>query len=88
MTTNMEKTEQVRFDDGLDPNASPLDGVDTATTPSTQFSPPESPLPKKAALKNSRLTARQKLQSLSLEEKVDSLEVTCRRQADCPRCPF
>lgn len=70
-TANMENNENRGFeDDGVDLFQSHIDGADTVTTPGTEFSPPESPLPKKAALKNSRIAARDKLKSLSIEEKV------------------
>lgn len=73
----METAEHDDFDHELDPDASPLGGAETATTPSTQFSPPESPLPRKAAFKNGRIAAREKLQALSLEEKVACPEYSC-----------
>jgi beta-glucosidase len=66
----MDNIEINPLDDGIDPNASPLESIGTTTTPGTEFSPPESPLPKKVSLKHERLTAREKLASLSLEEKV------------------
>ncbi|KAH6657297.1 glycoside hydrolase family 3 protein [Truncatella angustata] len=69
----MENTETKRFGDGIDPNASPLGSVNTATTPGTEYSPADSPLPRKVTLKDSRLSAQEKLASLSLEEKVSLL---------------
>jgi beta-glucosidase len=66
----MENTQVQHLDDGIDPNASPLESVGTTTTPATDLSPPESPYQKTVSLKDSRLSAREKLASLSLEEKV------------------
>ncbi|KAK6065058.1 glycoside hydrolase family 3 domain protein [Seiridium cupressi] len=69
----MENNDRRSFDEGVDPASSPLDTIDTVTTPGTEFSPPDSPLPRKSSLKNSRRTAREKLGGLSLEEKVSLL---------------
>ena len=65
----MEHVEDAQFD-GIDPNASPYESVDSNTTPDTEFSPPSSPFSKASVPKNHRLLARQKLAQLSLEEKV------------------
>ncbi|KAI1870914.1 hypothetical protein JX265_005954 [Neoarthrinium moseri] len=69
----MESTLERHLADSIDPNASPLESVDTATTPGTEFSPPESPFQKQAIPKDSRQTAREKLAALDLEEKVSLL---------------
>ncbi|KAI1855552.1 hypothetical protein JX266_000417 [Neoarthrinium moseri] len=69
----MESTLERHLADSIDPNASPLESVDTATTPGTEFSPPESPFQKQAIPKDSRRTAREKLAALDLEEKVSLL---------------
>lgn len=60
-------------DDVLDPNSSPFESVDSATTPGTEYSPPVSPVVKKIVLESSRKAAREKLAELSLEEKVGIL---------------
>jgi beta-glucosidase len=79
----MDDNDKRTFESVIDPIASPLDSVDTATTPGTEFSPPVSPVAKKASLRNSRNTARDKLKGLTQVEKVavsrkDSLqEETC-----------
>ncbi|KAI1174300.1 glycosyl hydrolase family 3 N terminal domain-containing protein [Nemania sp. FL0916] len=57
--------------DGVDPLASPSDGSNI--TPDTEYSPPDSPFPKERQLQDSRTTARQKLISLTLEEKISLL---------------
>lgn len=72
----MEHIEDAQFD-GIDPNVSPFESVDSNTTPDTEFSPPGSPIPKAATLRNSRLQARQKLAQLTLEEKVRNLKFGC-----------
>ncbi|XXH03094.1 hypothetical protein Hte_009484 [Hypoxylon texense] len=68
----MEHIEDQQYD-GIDPNASPFDSVDSNTTPNTEFSPPGSPIPKSCLLKDCRSLAREKLARLSLEEKVSLL---------------
>ncbi|KAH8682350.1 glycoside hydrolase family 3 protein [Xylariales sp. PMI_506] len=69
----MERTLKRSLDDGIDPNVSSLESVDTATTPGTEFSPPESPFQKKVSPKNSRLIAQEKTVRLTLDEKVSLL---------------
>ncbi|KAI0008154.1 glycoside hydrolase family 3 protein [Xylariaceae sp. FL0662B] len=59
--------------DGVDSNTSPLESVGSNTTPGTEFSSPDSPIPKRAIIKDSRHSARQKLARLTLEEKVSLL---------------
>lgn len=66
----LESIGAAGIDSGIDPNASPLDSVDTNTTPNTQFSPPDSPYQHNASLKETRMTARKKLAHLSQDEKV------------------
>lgn len=65
------------MDSGVDPNASPLDSVDTNTTPDTQFSPPDSPYQHSGSLKDKRVAARKKLAQLSQDEKVGAPWPTC-----------
>ncbi|KAF7538242.1 hypothetical protein G7054_g3028 [Neopestalotiopsis clavispora] len=69
----MDNPGMSSFDDGIDPNSSPFESVDSATTPGTEYSHPASPISKKIALQDSRKTAREKLAELSLEEKVSLL---------------
>ncbi len=69
----MEHVELHQYDDGIVPNASPLESVDSNTTPGTDYSPPFSPVPKRSVIDNARLTARAKLARLNLEEKVGVL---------------
>ncbi|KAK5658756.1 hypothetical protein OQA88_1566 [Cercophora sp. LCS_1] len=57
----------------FDPNPSPGSSVDTNTTPATEFSPPDSPIQPSRHLKSKRLLAKQKLASLTQEEKVSLL---------------
>ncbi|KAK7962194.1 uncharacterized protein PG986_003019 [Apiospora aurea] len=69
----MEDMEGQQLNDGFDPNPSPLSSVESATTPDTVFSPPETPFEKTLELKNARSVARHKLSLLALEEKVSLL---------------
>lgn len=71
----MEDSAKPILDDGMDRNATPFDGVDSATTPGTEYSPPESPLPKRLIPKDSRAAAREKLSTLNLQEKVAQPQV-------------
>ncbi|KAK1755044.1 glycoside hydrolase superfamily [Echria macrotheca] len=61
----------------IDPNvSSPMESLDTNTTPDTEFSPPDSPFqqqPDERILLNKRLLARKKLENLTQEEKVSLL---------------
>ncbi|RYP44424.1 hypothetical protein DL768_009096 [Monosporascus sp. mg162] len=59
-----------QYDDGIDPTASPLESFDSNTTPDTEYSPPFSPVSKKASLNDARWLARTKLARLTLEEKA------------------
>ncbi|OTA86441.1 glycoside hydrolase family 3 protein [Hypoxylon sp. CO27-5] len=68
----MEHIDDSQFD-GIDPNASPFESVDSNTTPDTEFSPPGSPVPKTTVPRDCRSLARQKLAQLTLEEKVSLL---------------
>ncbi|KAI1497186.1 glycosyl hydrolase family 3 N terminal domain-containing protein [Biscogniauxia marginata] len=68
----MEHIEDTQFD-GIDSSVSPLESVGSNTTPDTEFSPPDSPIPKPAVLEDSRSLARKKLATLTLEEKVSLL---------------
>lgn len=67
---NMDQVELNQYDDGMDPNASPLESIDSNTTPGTEYSPPFSPVPKSALMHDARLDTRAKLARLNLEEKV------------------
>ncbi|KAI1251843.1 hypothetical protein MGN70_006413 [Eutypa lata] len=69
----MDQVELNQYDDGMDPNASPLESIDSNTTPGTEYSPPFSPVPKSALIHDARLDARAKLARLDLEEKVSLL---------------
>jgi beta-glucosidase len=70
---NMEPLDEQQYD-GIDPLASPSDSSGGSNaTPDTEYSPPDSPFPKQRLLQDSRATARQKLASLTLEEKVSLL---------------
>lgn len=69
----MEQAESYQYDDGFDQSTSPLESVDSNTTPGTEYSPPFSPIPKSAVVDDARLVARAKLARLSLEEKVGAL---------------
>ncbi|KAM7192280.1 beta-glucosidase B [Rhypophila sp. PSN 637] len=57
----------------IDPNASPAHSIDTNTTPDTEFSPPDSPFQQVGPPKDKRQLAKQKLASLTIEEKVSLL---------------
>ena len=54
----------------LDLNASPVGSIDTNTTPDTEFSPPDSPFQPSGPPKDKRQLAKQKLATLTIEEKV------------------
>lgn len=54
----------------IDPNASPVGSIDTNTTPDTEFSPPDSPFQQSGPPKDKRQIAKQKLATLTIEEKV------------------
>ncbi|KAI0021179.1 glycoside hydrolase family 3 protein [Xylariomycetidae sp. FL0641] len=68
----MEHLQDQDFE-GIDSNASPVESLDSTTTPSTELSPPESPMLKTATLLSARSLARTKLANLILEEKVSLL---------------
>lgn len=69
-SVNMEPLDEHQYD-GMDPLASPSDSSGGSNaTPDTEYSPPDSPFPKQRLLQDSRSAARQKLASLTLEEKV------------------
>ena len=72
----MEQMDSYQYDDGLDQSTSPLESVGSNTTPGTEYSPPFSPIPKRAAIDDARVVARAKLARLSLEEKVGTLYVS------------
>ncbi|KAM7219294.1 Glycoside hydrolase superfamily [Rhypophila decipiens] len=57
----------------IDPNGSPVGSIDTNTTPDTEFSPPDSPFQRVGPPKDKRQLAKQKLASLTIEEKVSLL---------------
>jgi beta-glucosidase len=84
--------ETLSLGQDIDPNASPVGSIDTNTTPDTEFSPPDSPVQLSGPPKDKRALARQKLATLTLEEKVRRPVVTrpCRghRELTCSRCPF
>lgn len=67
MTTHVARIDTDR---DIDPNASPAESFDTNTTPNTEFSMPDSPFQQAGPPKDKRLLARQKLSTLTLEEKV------------------
>ena len=69
MTTHVSRIDTDR---DIDPNASPAESYDTNTTPNTEFSMPDSPFEQAGPPKDKRLLARQKLSTLTLEEKVIS----------------
>ncbi|KAK3335412.1 glycoside hydrolase superfamily [Cercophora scortea] len=56
-----------------DPHSSPVGSIDTNTTPDTEFSPPGSPFQQIGLPKNKRLLARNKLATLTQEEKISLL---------------
>ncbi len=60
----------VDLDSVMDPNTSPLESVDTSTTPDTEISPPDSPFHPHGLLSDKRFTARKKLAQLTQEEKA------------------
>ena len=62
--------ESLDFGQDIDPNASPVGSIDTNTTPDTEFSPPDSPVLQSGPPKDKRTLAKQKLATLTLEEKV------------------
>jgi beta-glucosidase len=70
-------TEKVDLGQDVDPNASPVGSIDTNTTtnttPDTEFSPPESPVQRSGPPKNARTLAKNKLATLTTEEKVSLL---------------
>ncbi|KAK4457996.1 glycoside hydrolase superfamily [Cladorrhinum samala] len=70
MTTHVSRIDTDR---DIDPNASPAESYDTNTTPNTEFSMPDSPFEQAGPPKDKRLLARQKLSTLTLEEKVSLL---------------
>ena len=65
----MEALDDQQFED-LDPLASPSDISGSNATPDTEYSPPDSPFPKQNPIHDSRSAAREKLASLTVEEKV------------------
>jgi beta-glucosidase len=68
--TAVAPAESVDLGQDIDPNASPVVSIDTNTTPATEFSPPESPVQQNGPQKDKRTLARNKLATLTLEEKV------------------
>ncbi|KAI0392240.1 glycoside hydrolase family 3 protein [Xylariaceae sp. FL0594] len=68
----MEPVES-RFYDEVDLLGSPSDSNESNGTPDTEYSPPESPFPKRLVFQDSRSAARKKLAQLTLEEKVSLL---------------
>ncbi|KAI8624219.1 glycoside hydrolase family 3 protein [Xylariaceae sp. FL1651] len=68
----MDQLEDHQFD-GVDPLASPSDSIGSNATPDTEYSPPNSPFQKHSILRDSRSVAREKLASLTVEEKVSLL---------------
>lgn len=70
MPVMFESTRATGADTNIDPNASPVDSVDSSTTPSTEISPPDSPYQKQSIPKNEKLWAKRKLAQLTQAEKV------------------
>ncbi|KAF2970131.1 hypothetical protein GQX73_g3468 [Xylaria multiplex] len=68
----METIEDQHYGGG-DPLASPSDTCGSNATPDTEYSPPDSPFPKQHSLKDSRSAAKNKLASLTIDEKVSLL---------------
>jgi beta-glucosidase len=65
----MDHTTSPGFEE-IDSSSFPLDGLESNTTPGTEYSPPFSPIAKVNARHDCRTSARNKLVELSLEEKV------------------
>jgi len=63
-------TDSVDLRQDIDPNASPVGSIETNTTPDTEFSPPESPVQRGGPPKDVRTLAKNKLATLTTEEKV------------------
>jgi beta-glucosidase len=82
-------TENVSLGQDIDPNASPVGSIDTNTTPDTEFSPPESPIQRSGPPKDVRTLARNKLDTLTQEEKVCCSETLFLRsqRLTLNRCP-
>ncbi|KAL2200046.1 glycoside hydrolase superfamily [Corynascus similis CBS 632.67] len=66
-------TDSVDLRQDIDPNASPVGSIETNTTPDTEFSPPESPVQRGGPPKDVRTLAKNKLATLTTEEKVSLL---------------
>lgn len=72
MTTTLEAAEDLALDHGIDPNSSPLGSVGASftSTPNTDMSPPESPVPKQRVLTDAKMWAKSKVAQLTEKEKV------------------
>lgn len=70
MATLKDSTDRVDQEASIDPNTSPMGSIVASTTPDTEVSPPTSPFRKGDILKHARLAARQKLLTLTTDEKV------------------
>ncbi|KAI1813405.1 glycoside hydrolase family 3 protein [Poronia punctata] len=68
----MEPIESPLYEE-VDHLASPSESNGSNVTPNTEYSPPESPFPKRRVLRNSRSAAKKKLANLTVEEKVSLL---------------
>lgn len=70
MAARHSSLAEMDLDHGIDPNASPLESIDSSTTPDTEISPPNSPFQPNELLKDNRLSAKKKLAQLTQEEKA------------------
>ncbi|KUI54696.1 Beta-glucosidase B [Cytospora mali] len=75
MTTTSEAARDMAPENGIDSNASPLGSVVASftSTPNTEISPPESPIPKQGNKTSDRMWAKSKVAELTEEEKVSLL---------------
>ena len=67
----MDASDVTHLDSDIDPTPSPLSSIGITTTPDTELSPPESPYQKHAVPHDCRLSAKAKLATLTLQEKVE-----------------
>lgn len=70
MATTLDSAESMSSESDVEQNASPVDNFGRYSTPHTESSPPESPVPGSKTLQTTRAWAKEKLKQLTQEEKV------------------
>lgn len=75
MANAAESVGNMSSESDIDPNSSPLDHSGTCSTPQTEISTPESPVPTAKIVSTERAWARETLDNLTREEKVMSYPV-------------